>query len=375
MSSNIDYKRIFNKLNLNKKLFKYLEFDVLIVCAILVLYGAINIYSAIGVSYFKLQVMWLMVGLVAVFVIILVDYAIIANYASVFYWGSVVLLFLNDFVLGTTTNGATGWIKLGSRAIQPAEFAKIGMIIMLAKLLEDMGGEINNFRNFMKLCIYAAIPMVLIVIQPDMGMTMVCFFVVLGIFFIAGLDLKVIIGGLSSILVAIIVVWNSSLMPTYWKGRLISFLNPEKYASDYGLQLYQSLIGIGSGGISGAGFGNGSQFRFVPESHTDFIFAVIGEEWGMIGGIFLLILYGYLIIKFIKIAKNSKDIFGKIICIGITSSFLFSIIQNIGMTIGIMPITGITLPLVSYGGSSMLTNFLGIGLILNVAMRKKKINF
>lgn len=375
MGSNIDYKRIFNKLNLNKKLFKYLELDVLIVCIILVLYGAINIYSAIGVSYFKLQVMWLGVGLTAVFIIILVDYAIIANYASVFYWGSVILLVLNNYVLGTTTNGATGWIKLGSRAIQPAEFAKIGMIIMLAKLLEDMGGEINNFRNFMKLCIYAAIPMVLIVIQPDMGMTMVCFFVVLGIFFIAGLDLRIIIGGLSSVVVAIIVVWNSPLMKTYWKGRLISFLNPEKYASDYGLQLYQSLIGIGSGGISGVGFGNGSQFRFVPESHTDFIFAVIGEEWGMLGGIFLLILYGYLIIKFIKIAKNSKDIFGKVICIGITSSFLFSIIQNIGMTIGIMPITGITLPLISYGGSSMLTNFLGIGLILNIAMRKKKINF
>lgn len=375
MGSNIDYRRIFNKLNLNKKLFKYLEFDVLIACAALVLYGAINIYSAIGMSYFKLQVMWLFVGLAAVFCIILVDYAIIANYASVFYWGSVVLLFLNDFVLGTTTNGATGWIKIGSRAIQPAEFAKIGMIIMLAKLLEDMGGEINNFKNFMKLCIYAAIPMVLILIQPDMGMTMVCFFVVLGIFFIAGLDLRVIIGGLSSIVVAIVIVWNSSLMPTYWKGRLTSFLNPEKYVSDYGLQLYQSLIGIGSGGINGVGFGKGSQFRFVPESHTDFIFAVIGEEWGMIGGILLLILYGYLIIKFIKIAKNSKDIFGKIICIGITSSFLFSIIQNMGMTIGIMPITGITLPFVSYGGSSMLTNFLGIGLILNVAMRKKKINF
>lgn len=378
MDNSAGGRRMLEKLKINKKIFRYLEYDILIACSMLVCFGAINIYSATkrfaGVSFLKLQLAWLVVGLVTVGIILLFDYLIIANYASIFYWLSIGLLLLNQ-VAGSTINGAKGWIKIGNRAIQPAEFARIATIIILAKKLDDMEGKINNPKNFFILCFYAVIPMILIVIQPDMGMTMVCFFVVLGIFFAAGLNLRVIIGGLTSLVMLVVVIWNSPLMKTYWKGRLVSFLNPEQYSSDYGLQLIQSMIGIGSGGVSGLGYGKGSQFKFVPESHTDFIFSVIGEEWGMFGAIFLLVLYGYIIIKFIHIAKNSKDIFGSMICVGLTASFMFSIIQNIGMTIGIMPITGITLPFVSYGGSSILTNFIGVGLVLNVSMRRKKINF
>ncbi|WBW95859.1 rod shape-determining protein RodA [Oceanirhabdus sp. W0125-5] len=371
---------MLHKLNfrINKKLFRYLSYDILIVCSMLVVFGAMNIYSDTRkhsvIPYFKLQMSWLVICLITVGIIILIDYMVIANYAPLIYWASVILLIFNHF-MGETVNGATGWISIGSRAIQPAEFAKIGLIIMLAKKLDDMEGKINNFKNFFILCFYAFIPMVLILIQPDMGMTMVCFFTVLGIVFIAGLDLRVIFGGLTGLLGLIVVIWNSPLMKPYWKGRLTAFVNPEAYSRDYSFQLKQSLIGIGSGGVTGLGYGNGSQYLFVPESHTDFIFAVIGEEWGLMGAIFILLLYGYLIVRFIHISKKSKDIFGKIICVGITSSFLFSIFQNMGMTIGLMPVTGITLPLLSYGGSSMLTNFIGIGLILNIGMRRKKINF
>ncbi|MCM0648956.1 rod shape-determining protein RodA [Clostridium swellfunianum] len=371
---------MFEKLKINGKLLKELDYGAIIISIVIVLFGAINIYSATrlkyGTSYLKLQVAWLFIGLGLLYVILLFDYSIILNHAGLIYWSSIVFLLIND-IFGSVANGARSWISIGSRGIQPSEFAKIGMIIMLAKKLEDMEGNINDVKNFFILCFYAILPMSLIVIQPDMGMTMVSFFIVLGIFYAAGLNSKVILWGLGALVVLIAVIWNSPLMAPYWKVRLTTFLNPEADELGAGLQLISSMTGIGSGGILGKGFLKGTQIAggFVPEAHTDFIFAVVGEEWGMIGAIALLIIYAVLIIKFIKITVNSKDLFGAILCTGVISTYIFSIVQNIGMTIGIMPITGITLPLMSYGGSSILTNFMSIGLVLNVGMRKKKINF
>ncbi|OFI07223.1 Rod shape-determining protein RodA [Clostridium acetireducens DSM 10703] len=372
---------MIEKFKINRKLLKELDVSVVISTIVILLFGALNIYSAThmksGIYFLKFQIIWLFLGLAVMYIIVCFDYFMLKGFANIIYWSGVFLLILNDTVCKHTVNGASSWIKIGPVTLQPSEFAKLGIIIMLAKLLDDMEGNINEPKNFFKLAFYAAIPMLLVVIQPDMGMTMVYFFVVLGIFFAAGLDKKVIIGGLSSLVVLIAIVWNSPLMQAYWKERLVSFLNPELDELGSGMQLIQSKIGIGSGGIIGKGFLKGTQIagQFIPESHTDFIFSVVGEEWGFLGAIFLLSLYGLMIYKFIKIAAESKDLFGRIICIGIISSFLFSIFQNIGMTIGIMPITGITLPLMSYGGSSVITTFMSIGLILNIGMRRKKINF
>jgi rod shape determining protein RodA len=375
---------MLEKLKIDRKILKQLDITVIMISIIIVIFGSINIYSAtarrVGASYLKLQLAWLVISLIFLYIILLLDYSILANYASLIYWGAIALLLYNNF-FGKVINGAQGWIKIGSRAIQPAEFAKLGMIIILAKKLDDMEGNINNPKNFFVLCFYAFIPMFLIVIQPDMGMTMVCFFIVLGIFFIAGLNLKIILGGLAGVATTIALIWNSSVMQEYWKKRLTIFLNPEADELGFGLQLIQSKIGIGSGHFLGQGAKIGKDSaagfvaQFVPEAYTDFIFAMVGEKWGFIGAIFLLVLYSIMLYRFILIARRSKDIFGTIICIGVVSSFIFSIIQNIGMTIGIMPITGITLPLMSYGGSSMLTNFMAIALVLNVGMRRKKINF
>lgn len=370
--------KILQNLKLNKKLLRELDYSVIIFATCIVIYGCINMYSATGkdygIHYPKMQIAFMILGLVAVYGILIFDYSLIKNYAVLIYWAGVILLVINHF-FGSVTKGANSWIRIGGVGIQPSEFAKIGMIIMLAKKLDDMEGKINDPKNLFQLIFYAAVPMLLIIIQPDMGMTMVSFFIVLGIFYCIGLDSKVIIGGLTSLLLLIVGVWNSPIMKTYWKGRLTSFLHPEQYELTYGLQVIQSKLAIGSGGILGRGFGKGVQFQNIPENYTDFIFAVLAEEWGLIGALVLLFLYGVLIYRLIKTAKNSKDIFGTVICVGFVSNLLFSIMQNIGMTMGLMPITGITLPFMSYGGSSLLTSFMSLGLVLNVGMRKKKINF
>ncbi|WP_027624994.1 rod shape-determining protein RodA [Clostridium lundense] len=369
---------MLDKLKINKKLIRELDFSAIIIVLAISLFGAMNIYSAVGISVFKSQIVWILFGMVLLYFILVFDYSLIQGYANIIYWSGVILLALNDTIFKSTVNGAGSWMKIGSVTIgQPSEFAKLGMIIMIAKKLDSMEGNINNLKNFLNLAMYAAIPMILIVIQPDMGMMMVCFFIVLGIFFAAGLELKVIGAGLASIITLIAIVWNSPLMHEYWKIRLISFLDPEADQLGAGAQLFQSQIGIGSGEILGKGFLKGTQVAggFIPESHTDFIFAVVGEEWGLLGAVFLLTLYGILIYKFINIARTSKDIFGSMLSIGVVSIMLFSIYQNIGMTIGVAPISGITLPFMSYGGSSYITNIMAVGLVLNVGMRRKKINF
>lgn len=379
-----DRRGTYSKYKLDFKKIRDIDKVLLLSTIILVLFGILNIYLATkgnyGFSYARKQLIWLVASLIALYIFMAVDYRVLYNYVPIFYWGGVILLIATRF-LGAVRGGARGWLVFGPVSLQPAELAKIGMILMLAKKLEEMDLEINNLRNFFTLVFYAAVPVVFIVIQPDMGMTMVSFFIVLGIFYVAGLDMKVIGGGLLALVIGILVVWNSGLIQDYQKTRITSFMNPEANMAGSGYHLSQSLIAIGSGGIIGNrpslanDASSGYAAQHVPEVQTDFIFAAIAENWGLLGVIFLLIMYGLLISRMITIARTSKDIFGSIICVGLVSYFLFAILQNIGMTIGLMPITGITLPLLSYGGSSLLTTIMSIGLVLNVGMRRKKIRF
>lgn len=377
---------MFRQLKLDVRLIREIDKTLLVSLILLVLYGALNIYlckrgSDVGIIFVKQQLSWFILSLVALYIFIAIDYTILFNYIPIFYWGTVVLLILTRVPgIGMVVNGARGWINLGVAHIQPSEFAKQAIILMLAKKLDDMDGKINDVKNFFILAFYSIVPVIFIVVQPDMGMSMVCFFIVLGIFYTMGFDTRIIGGGLMSLVLAIILVWNSGLIQPYQKTRFTAFLNPQvDDASTY--HLNQSLIAIGSGGVIGStpSFDNSKVSTYaaqnVPEVHTDFIFAAIADQWGFVGAIILLLLYGLLIYRMIAIARTAKDIFGSVICIGIVSYFLFAILQNIGMTIGLVPITGITLPLVSYGGSSLLSTVVTVALVINIGMRRKKIYF
>lgn len=374
-----------SKFKMSLKELKRVDKWMLISIILITMFGIVNIYlakktSAGGMLFPVKQSIFFVASLVLLYFVVAIDYSIIKAFTPIFYWASIALLVL-VLLIGSTINGAQGWIRLGPLSFQPAELAKIGTIMMMGKKLDDMEGEINNFKNFCILAFYAMIPAGLIVIQPDMGMTMVLFFMVLGVFFIGGLDNRIILGGLGALILGIVLVWNSGLIQDYQKRRITSFQNPEADSSDSGYHLRQSLIAVGSGGFFGslnslANDGTGGySSQYVPEIQTDFIFTQVCEQWGTFGAICLLTLYGILISRMINIARDSKDIFGRIIATGMVAYFLFAIWQNIGMTIGLMPITGITLPLVSYGGSSLLTTILSLGLVINVGMRKTKLNF
>lgn len=369
---------------LNFKLLKEIDKPILFSLITLMIFGIINIYLASYAEYNNLflirQSIWFVVVLVALYFVIAIDYTLLKAYTPLFYWGSIFLLIITMFI-GTDINGARGWIRLGPLSFQPAELAKVATIMMLGRTLEDMNGSINDWKNFFTMAFYAIVPAIFIIIQPDMGMTMVLFFMVVGIFFIAGLDIRFFIGGFSALALAIILILNLNIIAPYQKKRLTSFLNPEADMSESGYQLRHALISIGNGGILGIQGSTakensmGYAAQYVPEVQTDFIFSSIGEQWGFVGCLFLLLLYGILIYRMILIARTAKDTFGSIICVGLVSYFLFAILQNVGMNIGLVPITGITLPLISYGGTSLLTTVMSIGLAINVGMRRKKIRF
>ena len=363
---------------------KEIDKPILFSLITLMIFGIINIYLASSAEYGTLflirQSLWFVLSLVVLYFVLAIDYSILKVYTPILYWISIVLLIATMFI-GTDINGARGWIRLGPLSFQPSELAKMATIMMLGITLEEMKGSINELQNFAKMAFYSIVPAILIVIQPDMGMTMVLFFIVVGIFFIGGLDLKIIGGGFLALFLAVVIVWNSGLIQDYQKKRLTSFSNPEADTSESGYQLRQSLISIGNGGIFGLQGSTakenpvGYAAQYVPEVQTDFIFASIGEHWGLAGSLFLLFLYGVLIQRMITIARTAKDVFGSIICVGMVAYFLFALLQNIGMTIGLMPITGITLPLISYGGTSLLTTVVSIGLVINIGMRRQRIRF
>ena len=380
----------FQKYGLDIMTIRDLDKPLIVSTILLIIFGLVNIYlctkgyqaTASPFDYVKKQFEWFIVSLIVMYAIIKLDFTKVYRYTPIFYWFSVALLTTVWIPkVGLLVNGARGWITLGFTQLQPSEIAKYGILLMVAKLLDDMDWQINNIKNFAKIAVYVLIPVALIVIQPDMGVGMVCFFIVLSVVFVAGLDKRIIGGGLIAIFVGVLILWNSGIIKPYQKARILEFASSDTQDTSQGYQLNQSMIGIGNGGLIGIkpsfspNVSPGYAGTHVPEIQTDFIFCAIGEQFGFLGTMFVLIMYVIIVSRIIKIGRKSKDRFGSLICVGVSAYFIFAVTQNIGMTIGLMPITGITLPLISYGGSSLLTTTVAIALVLNIGIKKIKIRF
>jgi rod shape determining protein RodA len=362
--------------------FRHID-PILIVTAIaLSIFGIIMVYSAshnlageLGgdeAFYRNKQIVFLMLGLIAMIVTATFDYRLAKVYAFIAF-GSVLFLLLLVLVIGDSAAGAQRWINLFGFQFQPSEFAKLTMVAALAAYLSEIKGEVR-LDNVWRAAGIAAAPMALIFLQPDIGTMMVFVATLIGLLVVAGARARYIaILVLSAIFLAI-VAFHIGIVKNYQLDRLTSFLDPARDPQGAGYNRQQSEIAIGSGGLFGRGLLAGTQTNldFVPEQHTDFVFTVVGEELGFAGAIVLLSLYGVLIWRGFRTALMSRDSFGTLLAAGIVAMLAFQVFVNIGMTMGIMPVTGIPLPLVSYGGTAMITNWMAIGLLLNVHMRRFK---
>lgn len=322
------------------------------------------------------QIVAFILGMIVLFVVMAIDYTNFQNIDKFLYGFSIAVLLL-VFIpgIGKEQFGARGWINLGPVDFQPSEIVKLTFILWFAKYLIDHSYELSTFKGFVKASLWASPIILIVLIEPDLGNAAVLSFITIGMIFCAGIDYKLFAKIGAFILVSFPILYR--LMDAHQKIRIDAFLNPSNLSLPGNYQVWNSKIAIGSGGLLGKGLFHGTQksLKFLPVQESDFIYAVIGEELGFIGGAIIVVLYLIFLYRLIKISNNAKDYYGSLVVVGILSMFGFQIFENIGMTMGLMPVTGITLPFISYGGSSVLTNLIALGIILNIGIRSKLINF
>ena len=366
---------------MRKNEIKNVEWKILIGAIILNLIGLVALFSATqenNYDEFYKQLIWFGVSVIVVIVTIFIDYELLVKCASIFYGSAIILLLAVLFT--TPVNGASSWFDIGFFSFQPAEFSKIAVIIFMAYIINKIQlkskNEINKPLKLLMICGVFAVPVGLIMLQPDNG-TALAFIVAMGIMLIiSGLNKKYIFGIIVLILISVPLVYNF-VLPGYAKERIDIFFNPESDPRGAGYNILQSKLAIGAGGLTGMGLleGNQTQLGFLHPKTTDFIFSVIGEELGFVISITIVLLYLYLISKCIFISKTAKNDVGMLIGAGFTGVLIFHFIQNIGMVMGLLPITGVPLPFVSYGGSSLITNYIMIGILLNISAKRQKTIF
>ena len=357
----------------DRRLIKNFDFGLMILCLILGFIGIISIYSATHFSsetdpYLR-QMMWLGLGVIIMICLTFFNYRLLWEWGWVIYAFSIILL-IGVLIFGRQALGAQRWFKIGSFSFQPSEFAKLAFIILLARYLSPEGIEkkLTRFTNLFIPVVLLGVPFFLIMSQPDLGTALVFIFIFFGMLYFAGVRIKHLIMLLVISLGISPLGWF--LLKDYQKARVMAFFDPTRDPLSSGYHIIQSKITIGSGRFFGKGFLKGSQtqLRFLPKQHTDFIFSVVGEEFGFIGVFILILLYFLLIYRAMK-AASTRDMFGRLLVAGIICGLTFQILVNIGMGIGLAPVTGLPLPLLSYGGSSLIFTLIGIGIILNVRMR------
>ena len=363
---------------MKEKRFKNTDWLVLIICLSLFGIGLIALYSATqnnNLFEFKKQIQWALISLPFFIIIYFIDYKIIVKFSPVLY--ILFILLLVGVLFTKPINGAKSWYKIGdSIGIQPSELAKIVIIMFMALILYKLQlkgkREINKPWKLIVFLMLWLIPIFLIYKQPDLGTAISYFTAMLFMLFVSGLDKKYMF--ISIIIMIICTPYILQNLPQHAKARIEIFKNPESDPRGLGYNLIQSKLAIGAGQFLGMGLlkGNQTQLGYLSPKTTDFIYSVIGEEMGFIVSSTIVMLYVLLITKAIGIAKNAEDSIGSYIAIGVAGILFFHMIENIGMTIGLLPITGVPLPFVSYGGSALITNFISIGLLLNISSRRKK---
>lgn len=339
--------------------FDWLNFLVLI---LIVCLSTLTILS-VNPQLFSSQILYVFFSLLAFVVVSCLDFRIFEAFSATFYILTNFLL-LAPFFFGVFSRGAVRWIQIGSLSFQPSEMAKPLLIVFLSKFWQSRN---FSFKNIVWYFLLLSGPLFLVFRQPDLGSSLVIFFAALGILFINQINWKHFFLIILAFVLLLPLGW--SFLKDYQKQRIEHFINPWKDPLGAGYNLIQSVATVGSGRLTGRGFGRGTQshLAFLPERHTDFIFASFAEEYGFVGSVFLLFLYFILFRKIILTLKKLKDPFGTSLCFGVFSFLFFQTIVNIGMNLGLLPITGITLPLFSYGGSSLLVSMISLGIVESVA--------
>ena len=361
---------------IDRRLFIHFDWGLLGIVLLIASIGILNLYSVTsneetaGTPLYLKQALWLAIGLGAMLVIAFVEYRFYTDFAYIVYATAVILLII-VLVYGIITFGAQRWMKVGPLIFQPSEFVKISLILALAKFFQRYPGrEGYSLKQLAFPFFLLFLPMILVLKQPHLGTAIVLLLIFLSILIFVKVRWSALIT-LGVIGLSILpLVWR--FLKDYQRQRIITFFNPDLDPLGAGYHLIQSKIAIGSGGLFGKGFMKGTQCKlgFLPEQHTDFIFSALGEEWGLVGCFIVLGLYFLLILWGLRIAIGSKDRFGAILCFGVVAMLFWHTLINIGMVLGLMPVVGIPIPLLSYGGSFLLSTLIGIGLLLNVSMRR-----
>jgi len=345
---------------------------VLLLCTI----SVFEIYSATlhtkYTGFHTKQMYWICAGLVAMFIFSRIDYHKLIDFVSWAYGFCLVSLVV-VLAVGQKVLGARRWIRLGPMHFQPSEWVKLVLIIAVARYFANLGGRSLTWKDIFKAFALVGVPMLLVIKQPDLGTTLTYTPILIAGLLLGGINLRqaLILGTCGVALVA--GVWSSGkLLKPYQKARLTSFINPDNDPKGSGYQTKQALIAVGAGGVWGEGAAKGSQTQgaFLPIPHADFIFAAFSEEHGFVGAVFVLLLYFLILMRLIQNAQTAADLSGSLIIMGVVAVLTFQIAVNVGMVIGFMPVTGIPLPLMSYGGSSVLFTFLALGTVMNVRMRR-----
>ena len=329
-------------------------------------------------NYARLQIIWLMAGLVLMAAMVYLDYEYLSQWANLIYWANIALLFIVLFMERGRGNMA-GWFRWGAesnRTMQPSEFGKLAIIISMAKLFSGRQKPITTVAELVPVLVYIGLPLVLIVLQPDVGTALVYMVIFAVMLFASGTNYKLIVGMVCIAVLLIVPVWyfmNTS-ESSFRANRIRVWLDPTLDTSGAGMQMANARIALGSGGLYGKGLfsvGSFASLNYIPDDYTDFIFAIVCETFGFVGAAVIVGAMMAMLVRMVFMSMRATDAFGSYVILGVMAMMGFHIIENIGMVVGLLPVTGIPLPFISYGGSNLLTNMMGLGIVLGISMRSK----